>query len=161
MPCRRPTRRFSIWRRAASFDNTLFDCELLDHAFTTSNLQWAMDQKQVIAGTKTYEYCTNNGTRYPNLRAASNCDSVGVPAAQAYNYTSNPQGARCTYQDNMVNVFGRDPKTGFARRPFDNVGVQYGVGAFNDGRISFEQFVDQYSASVSILPLVRLSPACF
>jgi hypothetical protein len=54
----------------------------------------------------------------------------------------NPKGARCTYQDNMVNVFGRDPKTGFARRPFDNVGIQYGLNAWNDGRITFEQFVD-------------------
>jgi Tannase-like family of unknown function (DUF6351) len=42
----------------------------------------------------------------------------------------------------MVNVFGVDPKTGFARRPFDNVGVQYGLKAFNDGKITFEQFVD-------------------
>jgi hypothetical protein len=125
-----------------TFDNTLFDCELLDHAFTTSSLQWTMEQKQSIAGMKTYEYCTNNGTRYPNLRAASNCDPMGVPAAQAYTPAANPKGARCTYQDNMVNVFGRDPKTGFARRPFDNVGVQYGLGAFNEGKISFEQFLD-------------------
>jgi hypothetical protein len=67
---------------------------------------------------------------------------MGVPADLVYDPQKNPKGARCTYQDNMVNVFGRDPKTGFARRPFDNVGIQYGVKALNDGKISFEQFVD-------------------
>jgi len=39
-------------------------------------------------------------------------------------------------------VFGTDPKTGFARNPFDNVGVQYGLKALNDGRITFDQFID-------------------
>ena len=49
---------------------------------------------------------------------------------------------RCTYQDNLVNVFGIDPETGFARNPFDNVGVQYGLKALNEGKITFAQFVD-------------------
>jgi hypothetical protein len=52
------------------------------------------------------------------------------------------KGVRCTYQDNLVNVFGTDPKTGSARNPFDNVGVQYGLKALNDGKISFDQFID-------------------
>ncbi len=52
------------------------------------------------------------------------------------------KGVRCTFQDNLVNVFGNDPKTGFARNPFDNVGVQYGLQALNDGKISFDQFLD-------------------
>jgi hypothetical protein len=53
-----------------------------------------------------------------------------------------PDGVRCTYQDAYVAVYGKDPKTGFARRPFDNVGVQYGLKAFNDGKINFNQFAD-------------------
>jgi hypothetical protein len=125
-----------------TFNNTLFDCELLDHAFTTSSLTWTVEQKAAVAGQKTFEYCTNNGTRYPNLRAATNFDQMAIPAANVYNPTTNPKGARFTYQDNMVNVFGRDPKTGFARRPLDNVGIQYGLAAFNRGQISFEQFLD-------------------
>ena len=125
-----------------TFNNTLFDCELLEHAFTTSSLTWTVEQKTAVAGQKTFEYCTNNGTRYPNLRAATNFDQMAIPAAQAYNPATNPKGARFTYQDNMVNVFGRDPKTGFARRPLDNVGIQYGLAAFNAGQISFEQFLD-------------------
>ena len=54
----------------------------------------------------------------------------------------NPEGVRCTYHDSVVNAFGRDPETGFARRPFDNVGVQYGLAAFNEGTINFAQFLD-------------------
>jgi hypothetical protein len=42
----------------------------------------------------------------------------------------------------LVNVFGIDPATGVARNPFDNVGVQYGLNAFNGGKISFEQFIE-------------------
>ena len=52
------------------------------------------------------------------------------------------KGVRCTFQDNLVNVFGSDPKTGVARNPFDNIGVQYGLKALNDGKITFDQFMD-------------------
>ena len=54
----------------------------------------------------------------------------------------NPTGARCDVYDHAVNVWGKDPKTGFARRPLDNVGIQYGLGALNAGVISKQQFLD-------------------
>ena len=124
-----------------TFMNHLFDCELLDHAFKTSELTWTDEQKATVAGEANWQYCTKNGTAYPLLRV-NNCDKMSVPPDQVYDPKTNPKGARCTYQDNMVNVFGRDPKTGFARRPFDNVGIQYGLKAFNEGKITFEQFID-------------------
>jgi hypothetical protein len=124
-----------------TFMNHLFDCELLDHAFKTSSITWTDDQKAAVSGEANWQYCTKNGTAYPLLRV-SNCDRMAIPADQIYDPQKNPKGARCTYQDNLVNVFGRDPKTGFARRPFDNVGVQYGLKALNDGKITFEQFLD-------------------
>ena len=34
---------------------------------------------------------------------------------------------------------GKDPKTGYARNPFDNVGVQYGLKAYNQGLIGFDE----------------------
>lgn len=49
---------------------------------------------------------------------------------------------RCGLFDHNVNTYGRDPKTGFARRPIDNVGVQYGLALVNSGVISNEQFLD-------------------
>ena len=55
---------------------------------------------------------------------------------------SNPDGVRCTLQDYMVNVFGRRPQDGYAARPFDNAGIQYGLGALEAGSITADQFVD-------------------
>jgi hypothetical protein len=124
-----------------TFINHLADCELLDRAFQTSSLTWTDEQKVAVAGEANRDYCRRNGTGFPVLRA-DYCDRMGVPADQVYDPKTNPKGVRCTYQDNMVNVFGRDPKTGFARRPFDNVGVQYGLKALNDGAITIEQFID-------------------
>ncbi|MEX2582423.1 MAG: DUF6351 family protein, partial [Gemmatimonadota bacterium] len=65
-----------------------------------------------------------------------------VPESVRYDAVTNPTGARATIYDHTVNVYGRDPQTGFARRPLDNVGVQYGLGALNDGVIDVEQFLD-------------------
>ena len=124
-----------------SFMNPLFDCELLVNAVNTSALAWSPEQKTAVSGMQDFGYCVSNGARYPNLRA-NNCNATSIPPSLVYNPVTNPDGARCTYQDNMVNVFGVDPKTGFARRPFDNVGIQYGLKALNAGVITFDQFVD-------------------
>jgi hypothetical protein len=124
-----------------TFLDPLFDCEVLTNAFESSALPWTDEQKAAVTGHASYAYCKRNGTQYPNLRA-TNCDPDALPAAAIYDPKTNRTGARCTYQDNMVNVYGRDPRTGFARRPFDNVGIQYGLRALNEGKISFEQFAD-------------------
>src|SRR4051812_24189382 len=65
----------------------------------------------------------------------------GLSQDQVYDAQSNPHGVRCTLQDYMVNAFGRDSR-GFARRGFDNVGVQYGLKGLRQGQISPAQFVD-------------------
>ncbi len=65
----------------------------------------------------------------------------GVPDDQVYDAQSNPGGVRCSLQDYMVNAFGRDER-GWARRGFDNVGVQYGLEGLRQGLISPAQFVD-------------------
>jgi hypothetical protein len=124
-----------------TFINHMSDCELLDRAFQTSPLMWTDDQKAAVAGEANWRFCARNGTAFPVLRP-DYCDRMGVPAGQVYDPKTNSTGVRCTYQDNMVNVFGRDPKTGFARRPFDNVGIQYGLKALNDAKITIEQFID-------------------
>ena len=65
----------------------------------------------------------------------------GLAQDQVYAAQTNPHGVRCTLQDYMVNAFGRDSR-GFARRGFDNVGVQYGLKGLRQGSISPAQFVD-------------------
>jgi hypothetical protein len=65
-----------------------------------------------------------------------------VPEALRYHPERNSGGARPTVFDWARNVYGVDPETGFARRPFDNEGVQYGLAALNAGSISADQFLD-------------------
>ncbi|MBV8937419.1 MAG: hypothetical protein JO095_16640, partial [Alphaproteobacteria bacterium] len=70
------------------------------------------------------------------------CNAMVIPKTVQYDAKTNPTGIRCDLYDHLVNVFGRDPATGFARRPIDNVGVQYGLEALNMGAISKQQFLD-------------------
>lgn len=67
---------------------------------------------------------------------------MDFPLALRYNPVTNPTGARATPYDHTVNVFGRREGTTFAQRPMDNVGVQYGLKALNNGSISIEEFLD-------------------
>lgn len=74
-------------------------------------------------------------------------------ADKVYDPARNPKGIRCALQDYMANVFGRRRPSlwgpverkigaGFANRPYDNVGVQYGLRALRSGGITPAQFVD-------------------
>ncbi|MCB1027729.1 MAG: hypothetical protein KDB24_08210, partial [Microthrixaceae bacterium] len=67
---------------------------------------------------------------------------ITPPKDSIYDAASNPDGVRCTLQDANVAKVGVDPDTGWARRPWDNVGVAYGLSALNDGTITAEQFLD-------------------
>jgi hypothetical protein len=51
-------------------------------------------------------------------------------------------GVEWTHWNDAVNVYGRDPDTGFARSTWDNVGVQYGLRALVDHDITPEEFLD-------------------
>jgi hypothetical protein len=46
-----------------------------------------------------------------------------------------------THWADLVNIYGRD-ETGFARSPWDNVGVQYGLGALTAGQLTFDEFLE-------------------
>ncbi len=65
-----------------------------------------------------------------------------VPGTLRYDPVTNPHGARPTIFDAARNVYGIDPATGAALRPFDNVGVQYGLNALNAGVITPKEFLD-------------------
>jgi hypothetical protein len=68
--------------------------------------------------------------------------NAAVPAGLRYDPVSNPNGVRPTVYDASKNIYGIDRTTGFALRPFDNVGVQYGLQALNAGAITAAQFLD-------------------
>ena len=81
------------------------------------------------------------GGRQDRIDPTSVC-SPAIPKGLLYDAKTNPHGARCSVYDHGANGFGRDPKTGFGRRPLDNVGVQYGLSTLNAETISKEQFLD-------------------
>jgi hypothetical protein len=127
-----------LYADTITFLQPLYDCELLENVFDTSERSWTTRQMTAVSGMATFDYCTRNGSRYPNARPG-NCNGAVADAAA---FDPAFAGVRCTYQDNLVNIFGTDPSTGFARNPFDNVGVQYGLKAFNAGTINFDEFVE-------------------
>lgn len=59
-----------------------------------------------------------------------------------YHPQNNPGGERCTLQDYQEVVFGHRDTDGFANRPIDNVGIQYGLTALLHGQVTPQQFVD-------------------
>ncbi len=125
---------------------TVSDCGLLHHYFDSSSLEWtdaqraAVDGHGLLGGTQLNSICQSWIDQFlDRIDPTSGC---AVPAELKYDPEDNPTGARCTIQDANVNIFGRDPATGFAHRPLDNVGVQYGLAALRSGAIDLEHFID-------------------
>ena len=144
-----------------SFPEVLFgtvyaitDMRLLGNYFrNTAPGTFTNEQQRQVAGIQLLDTMYTDTVYNGAMRIAPNrwtaldgstrtyCPSA-LPVAQRYDPVTNPHGARCDVYDHVVNVLGRDPLTGFARRPLDNVGVQYGLAALNAGTITVDQFLD-------------------
>ena len=135
----------------------LGDARLLDIYFNTTRAgQYTVDQQKAVSGFRQFNEITflsdRTGTSGTSARRmdprqvfSANSVPVGVGPDFRYDPVTNPVGARATVYDHTVNVYGRIPGTpgkGFAKRPLDNVGVQYGLKALNDGAITVDQFID-------------------
>jgi hypothetical protein len=120
--------------------NFITDAWLLDTYFTSTDTAWAEEQQRAVTGFQTYATATNVAPGARRIDPRAYCTMV--PLSQRYDPVTNPTGVRCGVYDHAVNVYGRNPDTGFARRPMDNVGVQYGLEALNEGTITREQFLD-------------------
>lgn len=123
---------------------SITDQRLLGHYFRdVAPGQFSDAQQAAVAGIQNVR-TMYTGTVYDGaMRIAPDayCPAT-LPQAQRYHPQNNPTGVRCSVYDHTANVFGRDPSTGFARRPIDNVGVQYGLQALNAGVITVDQFLD-------------------
>ncbi|HVT21190.1 MAG TPA: DUF6351 family protein [Mycobacteriales bacterium] len=142
------------------------DCHLLDRVFDAHPTTWSAAKQDHVTGFLEPTTCRGffDGpqgavtSRVPDYaqslldpsRAAS-CTSRPDPG-WVYDATTNPGGVRCTLQDYQVGIWGRRPRAvwtgperrigrGFANRPFDNVGVQYGLVALNAHQISVPEFL--------------------
>jgi hypothetical protein len=122
------------------------DCTLLSRYFQARPELWPdAGQRNAVRSKGPYDGCLIWDQTYSSLLdpGADNAfKDCGLPAEQVYDRETNPKGARCTIQDVAVATWGRRAKDGFARRPYDNVGVQYGLQTLLSGEISPAQFVD-------------------
>ena len=144
---------------SAAFPDTLSipmsgaDGHLLAHYFTVTNPAGFTLAQQVAvsgySGQQAWYDAANQSGRIDPVPGrvdipgySSAVFSSAVPVALRYNPVTFPSGARPTMFDWVRNVYGRDPVTGFGLRPYDNVGVQYGLAALNSGAITTTQFLD-------------------
>ncbi len=114
------------------------DCSLLLRAFDKGKYPLTDEQKSAVTGFATWRVCQSSAGFAVSPQACAGT----IPRADIYDPKDRPKGVRCDIYDNEIAVFGRDPRTGFAARPLDNVGVQYGLAAFNKGKLDVEQFIE-------------------
>jgi hypothetical protein len=130
---------------ALSFpDSTLHtaDCGLLMRFWRGAGKDWSQAKKTAVEGftpgtcgawERSFVPVSNSGNK-------PGCDLKD--ASLVWDPKTNPKGARCALADWRVNQYGRDPKTGYARKTEDNEGLQYGLKALNAGVISPDEFLD-------------------
>lgn len=129
-----------VWTTAMD----VMDCSLLlDYYNNKSPALWAgIPQRMLVDGHGNHSVCIAWEATFAARFDPGSAAGCGLPPDQVYNAQSNPSGTRCTLQDYQKAIWGPRPQDGFAKRPLDNVGVQYGLSALEDGLILPEQFVD-------------------
>lgn len=120
------------------------DCRLLDNYFNNTTTGQNLNDAQIksITGLSVATGCSVLANGADVIRAQEGCIESVVPPSVIFDPLTNPGGVRCTLWDNMVNIYGTDPDTGYARRAMDNTGVQYGLQAFQEGAINMKRFLD-------------------
>jgi hypothetical protein len=129
------------------------DCEILNRYFDTvaNPADWPGPRRAAVDGYAVATSGANTGRTVCQIGWAGFSDGLMnpstrfnavVPVDVRYDAVTNPTGVRATFWDGLVNVFGIDPDTGFARSAYDNVGIQYGFNALNAGAITTTEFLD-------------------
>ncbi|MCU1588979.1 MAG: hypothetical protein JWP11_235 [Frankiales bacterium] len=141
----------------------LLDCTALlryfeDPRVWKPGVVWPDNQQANVTGMQSTSVCHAwvEAYHYPevfNPKTGVGCQVTTNEPAKMYDPVTNPGGLRCSLQDYMANVFPERPKSqwsdaekaighGFAGRPYDNVGLMYGLRALQAGQISAAQFAD-------------------
>lgn len=123
---------------------SVLECRLLNRVYAADTATWTTAKQDAVNGYSSTT-CNSWSSSFANTNVATH--GVGsLPCglndqSLVYNPVTNPNGARCTVAEWRANIYGRDPRTGFARNTEDNVGVQYGLAALNRGQISVDEFL--------------------
>jgi hypothetical protein len=127
---------------AVSISPGVTDCGLLLAYYRGAGASLSPAQRRAINGHASPATCQTWAASFlPAIDPQVGCDPK-IPADAIYDPDRNPGGLRCTLQDANRYQLGRDDETGWARRPLDNIGIQYGLQALNDETISVDQFLD-------------------
>ena len=127
----------------------IVDCSCSPMHLAYRSSSWTEEQQTAVSGFSSWGTCAEDskGSSWTKLKFSPDmvrpqaCDEI-IPHSLIYDPMTNPGGARCDLYDNEIDIYGADSKTGLARRPLDNVGVQYGLVAYNRGIINAEQFLE-------------------
>jgi len=109
--------------------------------------QLSEETKNAIGGWSMWSLCETSLGNRPKRIGPEDCSSQ-IPSEARYDPVNNSEGVRCSIYDGMRNIFGEkiysdiNTSRAFAKNPHDNVGVQYGLAALNEGLISKELFLD-------------------
>ena len=118
------------------------DARLLDHYFQEkATVDYSLEEQRAVAGFLNLKTMANVAINAGRINVSEFCPDV-LSEGQRYHATDNPTGARCDVYSHYINIYGSDAASGYARRPLDNVGIQYGLAALNDGVITPAQFLD-------------------
>jgi hypothetical protein len=116
------------------------DCRLLNQFFAGPGASFTAAQKKAVAGFNDYTTCTSWELTFANRATATGSCNAAIPVSARWDPVTNPDGVKCNSNEQLVNQFGRDPRTGFVRSPLDSVGVQYGLAALKSGQLTPAQF---------------------
>lgn len=120
---------------------TVYDCVLMEPVFQADQNRWNPVKQVAVTGLATPQVCQDWTSLFGGNLNPKSCPS-GIPPAEVYDAKTNPSGVRCDLQDDLKNLVGVDPTTGFAYRPLADVGVQYGLDALRQGLISADDFIE-------------------
>jgi hypothetical protein len=124
------------------------DCGLLGNYYATAQgSPLSPEKRAAINGHLTAGYCTTwvNSFLGQFLPTSTNNCGFGFPASIVYDPTLRPNGVRCDTdggpQEPQWGTFVDIDGNTKTKLPYDNVGVQYGLKALQEGVISPEEFV--------------------
>ena len=123
---------------------TVPDCRLLSLYFASPAgiaAGWTAAQRAAASGFGSFTSCNLWHLAFASRTNALEACPTAVPVAARYDPVTNPGGIKCTSFEQIATQLGRNPANGFAWRPLDNIGLQYGLEALQAGAITPEQFV--------------------